>query len=155
MKCHPHDFSCSPARYRRGTRGRFFNHKLKEKLKARNPESTLADMDDIAFLRDLALVKSDSGNIKLTVAGLLFVGKEQAINRLLPQAEVIYLHYSESNLEEYDARLDMKAPIISVIDRLSEKIQDSNRIVNVQVGLFREIDNFQSEKSNLNVDNTI
>lgn len=112
-------------------------YKLKEKLKARNPESTLADMDDIAFLRDLALVKSDSGNIKLTVAGLLFVGKEQAINRLLPQAEVIYLHYSESNLEEYDARLDMKAPVISVIDRLSEKIQDSNRIVNVQVGLFR------------------
>ncbi len=112
-------------------------YKLKEKLKARNPESTLADMDDIAFLRDLALVKSDSGNVKLTVAGLLFVGKEQAINRLLPQAEVIYLHYSESNLEEYDARLDMKAPIISVIDRLSEKIQDSNRIVNVQVGLFR------------------
>lgn len=112
-------------------------YKLKEKLKARNPESTLADMDDIAFLRDLALVKSDSGNIKLTVTGLLFVGKEQAINRLLPQAEVIYLHYSESNLEEYDARLDMKAPIISVIDRLSEKIQDSNRIVNVQVGLFR------------------
>lgn len=112
-------------------------YKLKEKLKARNPESTLAGMDDIAFLRDLALVKSDSGNIKLTVAGLLFVGKEQAINRLLPQAEVIYLHYSESNLEEYDARLDMKAPIISVIDRLSEKIQDSNRIVNVQVGLFR------------------
>lgn len=112
-------------------------YKLKEKLKARNPESTLADMDDIAFLRDLALVKSDSGNIKLTVAGLLFVGKEQAINRLLPQAEVIYLHYSESNLEEYDARLDMKTPIISVIDRLSEKIQDSNRIVNVQVGLFR------------------
>ena len=112
-------------------------YKLKEKLQARNPESTLADMDDIAFLRDLALVKSDSGNIKLTVAGLLFVGKEQAISRLLPQAEVIYLHYSESNLEEYDARLDMKAPIISVIDRLSEKIQDSNRIVNVQVGLFR------------------
>lgn len=112
-------------------------YKLKEKLKARNPESTLADMEDIAFLRNLALVKSDSGNIKLTVAGLLFVGKEQAINRLLPQAEVIYLHYSESNLEEYDARLDMKAPIISVIDRLSEKIQDSNRIVNVQVGLFR------------------
>lgn len=112
-------------------------YKLKEKLKARNPESTLADMDDIAFLRDLALIKYDGNNIKLTVAGLLFVGKEQSINRLLPQAEVIYLHYSETNLEEYDARLDMKAPIISMIDRLSEKIQDSNRIVNVQVGLFR------------------
>lgn len=112
-------------------------YKLKEKLKARDPESTLAEMEDMAFLGDLGLIKYDEGNVKLTIAGLLFVGKEQAIHRLLPQAEVIYLHYSQSNLEEYDARLDMKAPIISVIDRLSDKIQDANRIVNVQVGLFR------------------
>ena len=112
-------------------------YKLKEKLKARDPESTLSEMEDMAFLNDLGLIKYDAGNLKLTIAGLLFVGKEQAIHRLLPQAEVIYLHYSQSNLEEYDARLDMTVPIISVIDRLSEKIQDANRIVNVQVGLFR------------------
>lgn len=112
-------------------------YRLKEKLKVRDPESTLSDMDDIAFLRDLGLIKYDGDGVKLTIAGLLFVGKEQAIHRLLPQAEIIYLHYSQSNLEEYDARLDMKVPIISVIDRLSEKIQDANRIVNVQVGLFR------------------
>ena len=30
------------------------------------------------------------------------MGKETAINRLLPQAEVIYLHYSTDNMEEYD-----------------------------------------------------
>ena len=47
----------------------------------------------------------------LTIAGLLFVGKETAINRLLPQAEVIYLHYSADNMEEYDSRLDLKQPI--------------------------------------------
>lgn len=29
--------------------------------------------------------------------------KETSIQRLLPQAEVIYLHYSTDNLEEYDA----------------------------------------------------
>ena len=112
-------------------------YKLKEKLKARDPESTLSEMEDMAFLSDLGLTKYDAGNLKLTIAGLLFVGKDQAIHRMLPQAEVIYLHYSQSNLEEYDARLDMTVPIISVIDRLSEKIQDANRIVNVQVGLFR------------------
>lgn len=112
-------------------------YKLKEKLKARDPESTLSQMDDMSFLNDLGLVKYDEGKLKLTIAGLLFVGKEKSIHRLLPQAEVIYLHYSQDNLEEYDARLDMKLPIISIIDRLSEKIQDSNRIVNVQVGLFR------------------
>ena len=73
----------------------------------------------------------------VTIAGLLFVGKETSIKRLLPQAEVIYLHYSTDNLEEYDARIDMKQPIITILDRLTEKNQNSNKIVNVQVGLFR------------------
>ncbi len=43
----------------------------------------------------------------------------------------------------HDSRLDLKQPIISVIDRLTEKIQNINKIVNVQVGLFRlEIEDF-------------
>ena len=119
---------------------------LKEKLKIRDPKSSLPELEDMSFLRDLGLIKEDEGIDKLTVAGLLFVGKETSINRLLPQAEVIYLHYSESNMEEYDSRLDLKQPIISVIDRLTEKIQNANKIVNVQVGLFRlEVEDF-SEK---------
>lgn len=40
-------------------------------------------------------------------------------------------------MEEYDARIDMRQPIITILDRLTEKIQNSNKIVNVQVGLFR------------------
>lgn len=87
---------------------------LKEKLKARDPASTLPDMDDLAFLNDLGLIRNIEDDPKLTIAGLLFVGKEQSINRLLPQAEVIYLHYSIDNLEEYDSRLDLKLPILSV-----------------------------------------
>lgn len=46
----------------------------------------------------------------------------------------------------YDSRLDLKQPIISVIDRLTEKIQNTNKIINIQVGLFRlEVEDF-SEK---------
>ena len=121
-------------------------YNLKEKLKMRDPKSSLPELEDMSFLRDLGLIKADGSIDRLTVAGLLFVGKETAINRLLPQAEVIYLHYSGSNLEEYDSRLDLKQPIISIIDRLTEKIQNTNKIVNVQVGLFRlEVEDF-SEK---------
>lgn len=121
-------------------------YSLKEKLKIRDAASTLSDLDDIAFLRDLGLVVKDNGQVKLTIAGLLFVGKDLSIQRLLPQAEVIYLHYSAENLEEYNARLNMKQPIITILDRLTEKIQNDSRIQNVQVGLFRlEIADF-SEK---------
>ena len=112
-------------------------YNLKEKLRLRDPQSTLPDLEDIAFIRDLGFIKEEGNQQKLTVAGLLFVGKEASISRLLPQAEVIYLHYSADNLEEYDARIDMRQPIITILDRLTEKIQNSNKIVNVQVGLFR------------------
>lgn len=62
---------------------------LKEKLKIRDSSSTLPDLDDMAFLRDLKLIVEENGQIRLTIAGLLFVGKEQSIQRLLPQAEVM------------------------------------------------------------------
>lgn len=121
-------------------------YNLKEKLKIRDPKSSLPELEDMSFLRDLGLLKEDEGVDRLTIAGLLFVGKETAINRLLPQAEVIYLHYSAENMEEYDSRLDLKQPIISVIDRLTEKIQNTNKIVNVQVGLFRlEVEDFSQK----------
>ena len=118
-------------------------YSLKEKLRVRDSKSTLPDLEDNDFLRDLQLTKYDGNVEKLTVAGLLFVGKEASIQRLLPQAEVIYLHYSSDNPEEYDARLNMKLPLISVIDKLTERVQAYSKIENIQVGLFRlEVDAF-------------
>lgn len=116
---------------------------LKEKLSRRNPDSTLAQMDDLSLLRNLKLLVHDNGIERLNVAGLLFVGKEASIKELLPQMEVIYLKYDEKNLEEYSARIDLQQPILKVLDRLTEKIKDDNHIVNVQVGLFRlEIEDY-------------
>ena len=112
-------------------------YRLKEKLRIRDPKSTLPDMEDMAFLKDLGLIKEEAEQYKLTIAGLLFVGKEATLNKLLPQAEVIYLHYGEKNLEEYNARIDMKQPLISILDRLTEKIQNDNKIMNIQIGMFR------------------
>lgn len=118
-------------------------YNIKEKLRVRDVTSTLPDLDDKAFLRDLNFIKEERGIERLTVTGLLFIGKMTSISRLLPQAEVVYLHYNKENLEEYDARLDMRYPIITTLDKLTEKIQNSNKILNVQIGLFRlEIKDF-------------
>lgn len=118
-------------------------YSLKEKLRVRDSKSMLPDLEDKDFLRDLQLIKYNGDVERLTIAGLLFVGKESSIQRLLPQAEVIYLHYSADNLEEYDARLDLKLPMISVIDKLTERVKAYSKIENVQVGLFRlEVEEF-------------
>lgn len=112
-------------------------YKLKEKLRVRDSESTLCQMNDLPFLRDLGLLVDDYGVERLSVAGMLFVGKEVSLKKFLPQHEVIYLRYSADNLEEYNSRIDMKQPIITILDRLKEKIQNDNKIVNLQIGLFR------------------
>ena len=75
-------------------------YSLKEKLRVRDSKSTLQNLEDIEFLRDLQLVK-------------------------------------------YDARLDLKLPLISVIDKLTERVQAYSKIENIQVGLFRlEVEDF-------------
>ena len=48
-------------------------YSLKEKLKVRDSRSTLPDLEDNDFLRDLQLTKYDGNVERLTVAGLLFV----------------------------------------------------------------------------------
>lgn len=112
-------------------------YKLKEKLRNRDRASTLPDMDDMNFLQNLQLIQLNGDDVKLTVAGMLFVGKESSIRHFLPQAEVVYLHYSEDDQTEYDNRLDMMKPIITILDTLAERIKTYNRITNIQVGLFR------------------
>ena len=67
----------------------------------------------------------------------MFVGKKTSIKKFLPQAEVIYLKYKNESDIEYNTRLDLKQPIITILDRLTEKIQNDNKILNIQIGLFR------------------
>ena len=112
-------------------------YRLKEKLRIRDPGSALPDLADTTFLDNLKLIRMEKDEVRVTVAGLLFVGKTASIARLLPQAEVIYLHYSDEAQTEYDNRMDMQEPLISILDKLTERIRTYNRLTNVQVGLFR------------------
>ena len=77
-------------------------YRLKEKLRIRDAGSALPDLADTTFLDNLNLIRMDKDEVRVTVAGLLFVGKAASIARLLPQAEVIYLHYSDEAQTEYE-----------------------------------------------------
>lgn len=112
-------------------------YKLKEKLRIRDSNTMLPKESDLNFLEDLYLVRLEEGIVQITVAGLLFVGKEASIRKFLPQAEVIYLHYSDSAQQEYDNRMDLKQSLVTVLDILTEQIRTHNRLKNVQIGLFR------------------
>lgn len=109
---------------------------LKRKMQARDKESTLYQLDDISFLKDLELIKVIDDEIKFTVAGCLFVGSEEAISKYLPQAEILVLTYKEGKTE-YHKRLELKVPLIRALDRIQQVFEDQNNIENIQVGLFK------------------
>lgn len=109
---------------------------LKRKLQSRDKGSTLYNLDDISFLEDLELIKIVEGQIVLTVAGVLFVGTEKAINKYLPQAEILVFSY-ESGKSQYTKRLELKMPLVSAIDRIQQFFEYHNSIENIQIGLFK------------------
>ncbi|KGR78975.1 hypothetical protein CD29_08130 [Ureibacillus manganicus DSM 26584] len=109
---------------------------LKRKLQSREKDSTLYNLDDLSFLKDIELIKIIDNEVKLTVAGVLFVGTETAIAKYMPQAEILVLTYKEGKTE-YHKRLDLKIPLVRAIDRIQQLFEDQNSIENVQVGLFK------------------
>lgn len=109
---------------------------LKRKLQSRDKDSTLYNLDDLSFLKDLELIKVLENGIKLTVAGVLFIGTEAAITKYLPQSEILVLTYKEGKTE-YNKRLDLKVPLVRAIDRIQQVFEDRNSIENIQVGLFK------------------
>lgn len=109
---------------------------LKRKLQSRDKGSTLYNLDDISFLEDLELIKIVKEQIVLTVAGVLFVGTEKAINKYLPQAEILVFSY-ESGKSQYTKRLELKMPLVSAIDRIQQFFEYHNSIENIQIGLFK------------------
>lgn len=110
--------------------------RLKLKIQSRDKDSTLFQSDNITFLKDLRLIDVKGDEIKLTVAGLLFVGTKEAIAKYMPQAEIILLTYNDGHTE-YNKRLELKMPLIQSVDRIQQFFEDRNGIKNIQMGLFK------------------
>lgn len=110
--------------------------RLKLQIKSRDKESTLYQADSITFLKDLRLIEEINNEIKLTVAGLLFIGTRDSIIKYLPQAEIIVLTYNEGQTE-YHKRLELKLPLVQIVDRIQQFFEDRNGIQNIQMGLFK------------------
>jgi ATP-dependent DNA helicase RecG len=111
--------------------------RLKLKIQSRDKDSTLYQSDNITFLKDLRLIDVVADEIHLTVAGLLFVGTNDAIVKYTPQAEIIVLIYNNDGQTEYSKRLELKMPLIQSVERIQQFFEDRNGIKNIQMGLFK------------------
>ncbi len=117
--------------------------RLRRIFAAKEPSSALLELSDEQLLERLgALVRN--GDLKLTLAGLLLVGREDVLRRLVPGHEAVYLHMKSDT--EYDRRVDSTRPLLAVLEQFSQAVEPHNRICTLKFGLFHfEIPDFPDE----------
>ncbi|MBM4049462.1 MAG: AAA family ATPase, partial [Planctomycetes bacterium] len=106
--------------------------RLRNVLRALHPQSDLLPLNDDDLLHAVGAL---SGS-RVTRAGLLLVGRRDVLARVLPQHEVIYL--DEPTATTIAFREDLKAPLLYVLERLTEVIQHPQRNPSqtLRLGLF-------------------
>jgi ATP-dependent DNA helicase RecG len=77
----------------------------------------------------------DDGGI--TFAGLILVGKPEAIRRHLPDAEIIFEWRHDPKQTHYDFRKNWRAPFINIDDEIWEVINARNLRIPFQQGFFQ------------------
>ena len=104
--------------------------RLRNVLRARRPSSALLDLNDREFLSSLGATSDD----RVTLAGLLVTGRRDILQQVVPANEVIYLHHSSPM--DLDFRLDLKTPLLQILERLTEAINARNPFKTLKTGLF-------------------
>lgn len=92
--------------------------------------------DDEKVLRNTGLIDAKG----ITFAGLILVGKEEALREYLPDAEIIFEWRNDSQQTHYDFRKNWRAPFVSIDDDIWNTINARNLRIPFQEGFFqREI----------------
>jgi ATP-dependent DNA helicase RecG len=121
------------------------------------PGSTLADLDadvlklvrryivtdgqkpELAVLRDEELLANLGLQVagEVTLAAVLLAGTSTALARWAPSHEIVFLHFRRG--AQYDARHDLKGPILLALESLQRFFEAHLRVTPVQADLFTEI----------------
>lgn len=101
--------------------------RLRNWIEKYSPGSESLGLDDIDLLKSLGIIQEIEGEERLTIAGLMLVGKEQASKRHLPQNEIIYFRFGENDVDPIQS-IYMKMPLLRSIEKIWDFIEPFNSV---------------------------
>jgi len=101
--------------------------RLRNWIEKYSPGSESLGLDDIDLLKSLGIIQEIEGEERLTIAGLMLIGKEQASKRHLPQNEIIYFRFGESDVDPVQS-IYMKMPLLRTIEKIWDFIEPFNSV---------------------------
>lgn len=109
--------------------------RLRRAIKRLGGDSSTLSLDDAELAKALKLVKTSGAKLVPNVAGLLLLGRPDALQDLLPTHE---LHFQVlGSLQNVEVNQSLRGPLLEVIEQLEERFQARNTEREAQVGLFR------------------
>ncbi len=115
--------------------------RLRRIIATKEPASSLLALSAEELLARLGIITPER---KITLAGVLLIGKEELLRTTVPGHGVIYLHMK--NDMEYDRRIESHRPLLALLEDLTAAIEPHNRLFTLKFGLFHfEIPDFPPE----------
>lgn len=108
--------------------------RLRDFIRIYHGEKMLFELEDEEFDKALGLVRSVGDTSMPTVAGLLMMGKEESIRRLLPGATSAFQHLSGTDVMTNE---DFVMPLLKSFDALLERFKARNTETELEDGLIR------------------
>lgn len=108
--------------------------RLRQFIERNNGDGALLELDDDRFDGALGLTVREDGHRLPTLTGLLLIGHEASLRRLVPTHEIAFqvLDGEEVRLNEFT-----RAPLIQAVEWLETIFKPLNHEQEMQVGLFR------------------
>ena len=109
--------------------------RLRNWIEIYSPGSESLVLDDTDLLKSLGIIQEIDGEERLTIAGLMLVGKEQASKRHLPQNEIIYFRFGENDVDPVQS-IYMKMPLLRSIEKVWDMIEPFNQVHTIKDGFL-------------------
>lgn len=101
--------------------------RLRNWIEKYNPKSENLELNDVDLLKSLGIIKEIDGVDRITIAGLLLLGKEPILKKFLPQNEIIYFRFEKSDVDPVQS-LYMRMPLLKTIEKIWNLIEPFNQV---------------------------
>lgn len=108
--------------------------RLRRLILSFNGDKTLLDLDNIELLKSLGFLREQGSTIFPTIAGILMVGKTEAIKRFVPTMQTSFQVTEGTAVRVND---DFVIPVLASIEKINSYLEAWNKEQEIEMGLFR------------------
>lgn len=108
--------------------------RLRKTILAYNGDRSLLELSDEELFKALGLVSEQLGKAFPTIAGMLILGKEEALRQYVPTSCAAFQELSGTNVIKNE---DFALPLLSMVEKLNSYLEARNPEHEIEYGLFR------------------